>query len=202
MKVLRYILWSIVILVTAILLGQVFSQKKDSGRQILSSGDSIGGSYTLTAHTGVTVKNTDFKGKFQFIYFGYSFCPDVCPIELQKMTAALKMMEEKNVDTSAIQPLFITVDPERDTVAELANFMPGFHPNFIGLTSDLETIQKVAPQYKIYFTKTGGTGNNDYLVNHSNYIILMNKEGSFLKLFTAIDTPQQIATTLTQLVQQ
>ena len=199
MKALRVILWGLVLVTGTLLLGHMMSDT-DDGPKLRTSGDSLGGPFTLTAHTGKTVSDTDFEGKYRLIYFGFSFCPDVCPIELEKITAALTKMEAAGTDTSLIQPLFITVDPERDTVEELRQYMSGFHPSFLGLTGPVDTIREVATQYKIFYSKVGGTGVGDYLVNHTNLILLMDKDGSFLKLFGAIDAPEDLARTLTGLV--
>lgn len=200
MKVLRSILWITVFLAGGVLVWQSFGTQPNDQSKLRSTGDALGGPFTMTSHEGKTVKNTDFHGRYQIIYFGYSYCPDVCPIELQKITTALTLMDQKGLKTDMFQPLFISVDPERDTVSELKRFMDGFYPSFIGLTSDLETIQSVAKNYKIFFGKTGGTGNNDYLMNHSNYIILMGKDGKFLKLFGSIDSAEDIANSLSKLV--
>lgn len=202
MKAVRYILWTLVLIVGVLLVGQMLTKNSSDNNKLRSSGDSLGGPFTLTSHHGKTVQDTDFRGKYQLIYFGYSFCPDVCPIELAKMTAALNMLEAKKISTADIQPIFISVDPERDTVAELKDYMQGFHPSFIGLTGELSNIKNIAKNYKISFSKTGGTGQGDYLVNHTNLILLMGKNGQYLKLFGGVDSPQAIANTLEALIGQ
>lgn len=206
MKFLRIILWLAVIAVGGLVLFDSLTSSSSSpsgadDRQILmSSGDSLGGPFTLTSHQGETVQSSDFAGKYQLIYFGYSFCPDVCPIELTKISRALTKLEKAGTDISAVQPLFITVDPERDTVAELAKFMTGFHPSFIGLTGPKDAIASVAKDYKIYYSKANETDDGFYLMNHSNVILLMDKQGKFLKLYSALETPTEIAADLQKLV--
>ena len=152
-----------------------------------------GGPFTLTAHTGAKVSDSEFRDKYMLIYFGYSYCPDVCRIELHKLTVALKLLEEEGYDTGKIQPLFISVDPERDTVAELADYVLDFHPSLIALTGSLEEIAEVAGKYRVYYQKREQEGIDGYLMDHQSYIFVMNPDGSYNRLFTSRDTPQDIA---------
>ncbi|MBL4789588.1 MAG: SCO family protein [Kordiimonadaceae bacterium] len=151
-----------------------------------------GGAYTLTAHTGSKVSNTDFLGKYTLVYFGYSYCPDVCRIELHKLTTALELMEKAGYDTSIIQPLFISIDPERDTVAELADYVLDYHPSLIALTGTVEEIDAVGKQYRIYYKKRIQEGVDGYLMDHQSYIFVMDQDGIYERLFTGVDTPQDI----------
>lgn len=198
MKLLRIILW-LAVLVAGLLL--LFLPRPDDRATIKSSGDSLGGDYILTSHKGEKISSSDFKGSYQLIYFGYSFCPDVCPLELTKITTALTKLSDSGYDISAVKPLFITVDPERDTVEELAKYMTGFHPSFIGLTGSVTDIKAVAKDYKIYFSKGQDEG-GFYLMNHSDVIYLMGKDGEFLKLFSSMDAPADIAATLSKLLKR
>ena len=130
------------------------------------------------------------------VYFGYSFCPDVCPLDLQKMSVALYQLEQDGYDTSPVQPLFITIDPERDTVEELATFVPDFHPRLIALTGSLPEIEAVAREYKIYFAKRQQPGTDDYLMDHTAIIYVMNPDGQYVRLFSSKDKPADIADSL------
>jgi len=186
MKSVRILAWIIVLIFGVLLAFRFYGPGEDKG-----SGP--GGPFTLTAHTGNQVSDTDFRGRYMMIYFGYSFCPDVCPLDLQKMTTALKILEDEGYDTSPIQPLFITVDPERDTVAELADFVQDFHPNLIALTGTLEDITAVTQKFRVYFAKRKQEGIDGYLMDHQAYIMVMDKDGSFNRLFTSRDAPQKIA---------
>ena len=152
------------------------------GRGPVTSGTAlVGGPFELVAQTGARMRDEDFRGKYMLISFGYTYCPDVCPTELQVISAALDILGEKAKD---IQPIFITIDPERDTPQVLAQYMPNFHPRYIGLTGSQEAIDKVAKAYRAYYAKSDNSGGGDYLMDHSSIIYLMDKQGTFLKHFS------------------
>jgi cytochrome oxidase Cu insertion factor (SCO1/SenC/PrrC family) len=152
------------------------------GRGPISSGAAlVGGPFELVSHKGKTVRTEDLRGKYMLVSFGYTYCPDVCPTELQVISAALDELGAKAKD---IQPIFITIDPERDTVATLAQYMPSFHPSYIGLTGSPEAIEKAAKAYRVYYSKSENKNGADYLMDHSSIIYLMDKEGTFLKHFS------------------
>ena len=111
----------------------------------------IGGPFALIDHTGKPRTDKDFRGKLLLIYFGYSYCPDVCPTDLQQIGLAVDGL---GADGEAVQPLFITLDPERDTAAHLADYVPLFHPRLIGLTGSAEEIRRAALAYKVYYAST------------------------------------------------
>lgn len=198
MKTIRIILWLTVAVAGLILIIAAARHKSidtDQPPKLLSSGSIMPGGFSLTAHTGESVSAADFKGHYQLIYFGYSFCPDVCPIELQKMSAAMTILEEKNIPIDAIQPIFISVDPARDTPQELTQFLTGFHPSFIALTGTEQQIKQAAKNHKIQYQMLDAADDGFYLVNHSNVILLMDQQGRYLKLFSSMDTPDDIAAT-------
>lgn len=141
----------------------------------------VGGPFTLTDHTGKTVKDSDFRGKYLLVFFGFTFCPDVCPTELQVMAAAL---DQLGPEADAISPLFITIDPDRDTPDVMKAYVENFSPRLTGLTGTQEQIATVAKAYRVYYAKAGKTGTPDYTMDHSTIIYLMAKDGSFLKHFT------------------
>lgn len=189
MKTVRLVSWGIVLLV-GILLAFQFNK---NNRQMQTDGP--GGPFELTSHTGERVSDTDFRGQYMLIYFGYSFCPDVCPLELQKVSTALYMLEQEGLDTSPLRPVFISVDPERDTVAELADFAEDFHPSLVALTGTMEEITEVADKYRVYFKKRQQEGVEGYLMDHQSVIMVMDQDGKFNRLFTSRTTPQDIADT-------
>lgn len=190
MKAVRLVSWGLVLLLGIILLFTMVSKDKDGGGSM-----GPGGPFTLTAHTGEPVSDADFRGKYMLIYFGYSFCPDVCPLELQKMSTALYMLEQEDYDTSLLQPVFISVDPERDTVSELADYVQDFHPSLVALTGTLDEIKAVASQYRVYFKKRKEDGVKGYLMDHQSVIMVMDPDGSFNRIFSSITSPQDIADT-------
>jgi protein SCO1/2 len=140
-------------------------------------GARIGGPFTLTDQNGKTVRDTDFAGKYRIVYFGYSFCPDICPVDVQKLMRGLAAFEKSDPARGAkVQPLFITVDPERDTPAALGPFVSRYHPRLIGLTGPLDTITQVARSYAVSFRKVDGSAPDRYLVGHTQIAFLMDPD--------------------------
>jgi protein SCO1/2 len=138
----------------------------------------VGGAFTLTDQHGKRVADADFRGRFMLVYFGYSFCPDVCPTDLAAMAAAIDRLGPEG---DRVQPIFITIDPERDTVERLAQYAPLFHPRLVALTGTAEEIAQAARAYRVYYEKAGD--GPDYLMNHSGIVYLMDRDGRFLAHF-------------------
>jgi protein SCO1/2 len=136
----------------------------------------IGGPFALIDHTGKPRTDKDFRGKLLLIYFGYSYCPDVCPTDLQQIGLAVDRL---GPDGEAVQPLFITLDPERDTAAHLADYVPLFHPRLIGLTGGAEEIRRAALAYKVYYARYP-PGSPDYVIDHSSFIYLVDESGTYI----------------------
>lgn len=148
--------------------------------QVRTSGTAlVGGPIKLTGHDGKAVSDEQFRGKYMLVFFGYTYCPDVCPAGLQVMSAAL---DELGATADNIQPLFITIDPERDTVPVMASYVENFHPRLIGLTGTSDQIGAVAKAYRVYYKKAGD--DVDYLMDHSSILYLMDAQGKFAKHFT------------------
>jgi protein SCO1/2 len=157
-------------------------------------GATMGGAFTLTDQDGKSVREADFKGKYRLVYFGYTFCPDVCPVDVQKLMLGLKVFEKQDpVRGAKVQPLFITVDPERDTPEALGSFTKAFHPRLIGLTGSPEAIAEVAKAYGVYFQKSPGATPGTYLVDHSRSSTLYGPEGAPIALITETGSPEDIA---------
>ncbi|MFV3127921.1 SCO family protein [Niveispirillum sp. KHB5.9] len=151
---------------------------------------SIGGPFTLTAHDGRVVSDQDFQGKYRLVFFGYTFCPDICPTELQTIAQAMDLMGESSGD---VQPLFITIDPARDTAPVLADYVKLFHPSVIGLTGTAEQIAAVAKEYRVYYARSQGEPDpTQYLMDHSTFSYLMAPDGSFVTVFAKDTTPEQM----------
>jgi protein SCO1/2 len=146
----------------------------------------------LVDHTGQRRSDGDFRGKLMLIYFGYSYCPDVCPTDLQQMGLAIDTL---GADGNAVQPLFITLDPERDTVAHLAEYVPLFHRRLIGLTGSAEEIAKVARDYKVYYAKYP-PGRSDYVIDHSSFIYLVDQAGKYIGFFPPGTSAERMAAAL------
>lgn len=146
------------------------------------AGARIGGAFSLTDQDGRTVTDRDFAGRYRIVYFGYTFCPDVCPTDVQNIAAALKSIEHDDPALGKrIVPIFVTVDPARDTPAALKRFVNAFHPRLVGLTGSPEQIAKVAKEYGIYFARGAGTADG-YLMDHGRQIYLFDPDGKPLAL--------------------
>jgi cytochrome oxidase Cu insertion factor (SCO1/SenC/PrrC family) len=139
----------------------------------------IGGPFALIDHTGKLRTDEDFRGELLLIYFGYSYCPDVCPTDLQQIGLAVDGLGAR---AEAVQPLFITLDPERDTAVHLAEYVPQFHPRLIGLTGSAEQIRRAALAYKVYYAKYP-PDSSDYVIDHSSFIYLVDKAGKYIGFF-------------------
>ena len=143
------------------------------------AGAAIGGDFALTASDGRTVKWGDFKGKYRVVYFGYAFCPDVCPTDMQRVAQGLKVLKGQDPAKAAkIQPIFITIDPERDTQKVVGEFAAAFSPDIIGLTGTPEQIAATAKAFKVYYAKGETTPGGGYLVDHSNITYLFGPDGA------------------------
>jgi cytochrome oxidase Cu insertion factor (SCO1/SenC/PrrC family) len=157
---------------------------------LLSGRVPVGGPFELTDQTGHRRTDADFRAKLVVLYFGYTYCPDVCPTELQSISLALDKLGEA---AEATQPLFITVDPERDTPARLADFVSAFHPRLIGLTGSPAEIRKTAIAYKTFFAKNNIDTRGDYSVDHTGFIYLVGRDGRYLGFLPPGLAPDAIA---------
>ena len=164
--------------------------------QVTSTGTAlVGGPFTLTDHTGKEVTEKDFRGKYTLIYFGYTYCPDVCPGELQLVAAALDQLGDK---AEKIQPVFITVDPERDTVDQMAVYVPQFHDRLIGLTGTTKQVAAAAKAYRVYYAKVDDPEATEYLMDHSSILYLMGPDGAYVGHFTYGLKPDELAAKISQ----
>lgn len=174
----------------------LITSSRPVGAPVISTGKAlVGGPFEMVDHTGKTVTQADYEGKYLLIYFGFTFCPDVCPTALQVMSAALDRMGEK---ADAVQPLFITIDPERDTVENMAAYVNHFHPRLVGLTGTLEQVRKTARAYRVIFKKVRESGASDYTMDHSSVVYLMDPDGAFLASFNHTTTPDDMARVLSE----
>src|ERR1700730_12557407 len=150
----------------------------------------IGGPFDLVDHAGNRRTDADFRGKFLLVYFGFTYCPDVCPTDLLAIGLTLDRL---GAGAEAVQPLFITVDPERDTPEHLAKYVPFFHPRLIGLTGNADQIRKVASAYRAYFAKVAISSSAEYTVDHSSFIYLMDRNGQYLGFFPPGTSAERMA---------
>jgi len=141
-------------------------------------GARIGGPFTLTDQDGRQVSDRQFQGKYRIVYFGFTYCPDVCPVDLQNIGKALRELEKSDPALAArVQPIFISVDPERDTPAVMKQYVAAFHPRLIGLTGTPGQIAEVAKAHAVFAQPEEREGAGEYLVNHSRVTLLMGPGG-------------------------
>jgi protein SCO1/2 len=157
---------------------------------VTPGGVTVGGPFTLTDTHGATVTDATYRGRWMLVYFGYTFCPDVCPTELQTIAAAL---DQLGPEAAKLVPLFITVDPERDTVAAMADYVKLFDDRLVGLTGTPEQIAAAARAYRVYYARATPKDSSSYLMDHSSFVYLMAPDGSFRALFRPGTTPQDLA---------
>jgi protein SCO1/2 len=150
----------------------------------------IGGPFALTDQNGARRTEADFRGKLMLVYFGFTYCPDICPTDLQQMGLAVDRL---GAEGEMVQPIFITLDPERDSAEHLKDYMPLFHPRFIGLTGNLVAIKEAARAYRVYFQKVEREDKSDYTVDHSAFIYLMGPGGEYLGFFPPGTSAERLA---------
>lgn len=153
-------------------------------------GGDIGGPFTLVDQTGTTVTDADVLTKPSLIYFGYTFCPDVCPLDNARNAEAVDILEEQGFD---VTPVFISIDPERDTPDVMAEFSSNLHPKMIGLTGSLEQVKVAAQAYKTFYRKQDGGDPEFYLMDHSTFTYLTLPGFGFVDFFRREETADKIA---------
>lgn len=150
----------------------------------------IGGPFALIDHTGRAVTEADYAGRHLLVYFGYATCPDVCPTELLVIGQA---MDELGPLADRVQPLFVTVDPARDSAAALADYVPSFHPRLVGLTGDEAQVRAAAKAYRVFYRLHEPDEDGAYLVDHTSYTYLMAPDGEYLTHFVYGQGPEKMA---------
>lgn len=158
----------------------------------------IGGPLALVHHDGRRFAETELAGLFRLVYFGYTYCPDMCPLGLHTMAEALDRLPPETAQR--VQPIFVTVDPERDTPAVLKDYVAAFHPRLIGLTGTLEEIEAVKKAWRVYARKSEEQRGEDYLVDHSTFTYLMGPDGRYLAHFGHGTSPEQMAERIATIV--
>jgi len=167
------------------------SAMNESGRP------AIGGAFQLIDHNGLPRTDADYSGKFLVVYFGYTFCPDICPTGLRSFTRALEKLKPDEI--KQIQPLFISVDPNRDTPEELKTFVGQYHPSLVGLTGASRDIESVAKKYKVFFQlHKKDTDGQYYLVDHSSIFYIINPRGAYCGHFTHASSVEDMLAALRQ----
>ena len=153
-------------------------------------GGDIGGPFTLVDETGATVTDKDVLTKPSLVYFGYTFCPDICPLDSARNADAVDILAEQGFD---VTPVFITIDPARDTPQVVASFTENLHPKMNGLTGSEEQVKAASAAYKTYFRKQASEDPDFYLMDHSTFTYLVLPQTGFVEFFRRDDTAEQMA---------
>ncbi|MGC2517823.1 MAG: SCO family protein [Burkholderiales bacterium] len=157
---------------------------------LMSGKARVGGPFTLTDQHGNARSLADFRGKLVLLYFGYTFCPDVCPTDLLAIGRLVGVLGR---DGEAVQPVFVTLDPERDTQAILGNYATAFHPRFVALRGSERETRRIATAYKVYYEKVRLPGSSTYVIDHTAFIFLLDREGNYVAFFPPGTTVDRMA---------
>jgi cytochrome oxidase Cu insertion factor (SCO1/SenC/PrrC family) len=177
--------------ITALAAGAWVLQSWLAGREPSQGEALIESDFSLDDHTGNPVSDEDFEGKWQLVFFGFTSCPDVCPTTLSDVSAVLEQLGD---GAEQVQPLFITVDPERDTPEVMAEYVANFDPRIVGLTGSMEQIKQAAQAFRAYYAKVEQEGQADgYTMDHSAFLYLMSPDGEYAAHFSVRDEPAAIA---------
>lgn len=174
-------------------MAQIAQPRADATRlmsELMSGKATVGGPFTLTDHLGQTRSLAEFEGKLVLIYFGYMFCPDICPTDLANIARLLVLLEK---DSAQVQAIFITLDPTRDTQELIGQYVGHFDKRILGLRGTESQTKELATQYKTFYEKVRVNG-QQYLVDHTAFIYLMNRAGKYVAFFPPGTTPERMAT--------
>jgi len=163
---------------------------QSAGVMRLPPGSELGGPFRLVDQDGKAVTEASYAGKFMLVYFGFTFCPDVCPTELQAMATAI---DDLGGPGEMVQPILISVDPERDRPAQLKDYVAAFHPRLVGLTGSGEEIAAAAKAYRVYYAKGPADADGDYVMDHTSFVYLMGPDGKLRSVFRAGTAPEAMA---------
>lgn len=161
----------------------------------------LGGPFTLIDSTGKQVTNRELLGRYALIYFGYIYCPDICPTALASMARGLDLLESvKPAAAQMVQPVFITIDPERDRPEAVGQYVEAFHPRLLGLTGSPEQVAAAAKGYRVFYQKVNPETSSEYLMDHASNLFLMDPTGRFVTHFPHNATPDRISERLEEIV--
>lgn len=178
----------------AVLIGAGIGYWQAGGGLSFAPASAIGGDFTLTNDDGQAVTRDTYSDKTRLMYFGYTYCPTVCPTELHKMSVALDIIQEEAPEVlDQLQPLFVTIDPERDTPEGMHQYVELFHPQLVGLSGSRTQIDDILGKYRVYAQKVEDPDLNDYTMDHSSFMYLMNGDDKLMAMYRAQDTAEFMA---------
>lgn len=164
---------------------------------VMAPGLEMGGPFELVSGSGDATTLDDFSGSFALIYFGYASCPDICPTELSTMAVAIDILAERDATAAdAVTPVFITIDPERDTQEVVGDYANAFHPRMVGLTGSSEAVDEAAKAFRVFYSRGPEDEYGFYLMNHSGFVYVMGPDGEFVTMFNGGSDPQAMADAL------
>ena len=189
------------VLLGGALAGALWLRQSPDHRDGMMGEAAIGGSFELVDQNGEPFTDQDLEGHYSLVFFGYTYCPDFCPQTLLTVTEALdQLAEEEPEKADAVVPVFITVDPERDTVEAMNAYAQHFHESLVALTGSEEQIAETARAYRVFYRKVEEDSYNDYLMDHSTFVFLMGPDGKYVTHFTHGTAPEEIAAALDERV--
>jgi cytochrome oxidase Cu insertion factor (SCO1/SenC/PrrC family) len=169
------------------------ARRADAARlmnELMSGKAAVGGPFTLSDQWGKRRSLVEFRGKLVLLYFGYTYCPDVCPTDLAVIGAMLRSLGPQG---RAVQPLFITLDPQRDTAPVLREYVAAFHPSFVALRGSEEETRRIALSYKVFFEKLRRPETNAYFIDHAALTFLLNRDGEYIAFFPPGTSAERMA---------
>lgn len=199
LKTIRYVAYGLIAVLTAgwaalwFSGGDVAKLSLDKIGMAIPGGVTVGGPFTLVDTTGASVTDATYRGRWMLVFFGFTHCPDVCPTGLQTITAALDRLGPAS---AAIVPIFITIDPERDTAAALAEYVKLFDERLVGLTGTQDQIAVAIKAYRVYAARAHSKDSSSYLMDHSSFIYLIGPDGAFRALYRHGIGAQELADAL------
>ena len=161
--------------------------------ELMSGTVPIGGDFALTDPQGKRVRLADFRGRIVLLYFGFTTCPDICPTDLLAIGEAVKALGKEG---DAVQPIFVTLDPKRDTRKVIGAYAANFHPRFVALTGTEAEVRKVASAYKVFYEKVTLPGARTYTIDHAAFTFLIGRDGKYIGIFPPGTPPERMATLL------
>ncbi|MBW4964128.1 SCO family protein [Sulfitobacter sp. CW3] len=196
MKKVRIALWSAVVIAAAATAALWMTERNQGpvAARVDPEAERFAADFELTDHNGMIQADEDFRGRWMLVFFGFTNCPDVCPLGLATIA---QVMDDLDAEGAAVQPLFITVDPERDTPSALADYVPQFGPGILGLSGSTEQIERTAETFNIYYQKIEEASSPDgYTMGHTSSFLLFDPEGEFVRIYEYDQAPAVIVSDL------